>query len=110
MLLYLIGEFKMNLKYLKILEYDKVIHKLSTYCKTYIGKEIVNNILPEFNSNAVIASLEFTTEAISLIYRKGNVPICDIPNISVSLKVLDSIGVLSNLTLLNIARFFYFSI
>ena len=95
----------MNLKYLKILEYDKVIHKLSTYCKTYIGKENANNILPEFNSNAVIASLEFTTEAISLIYRKGNVPICDIPNISVSLKVLDSIGVLSNLTLLNIARF-----
>ena len=95
----------MNLKYLKILEYDKVVHKLSTYCKTYIGKENANNILPEFNSNAVIASLEFTTEAISLIYRKGNVPICDIPNISLSLKILDSMGILSNLALLNIARF-----
>ena len=28
----------MNTKYLKTLEFDKIIEKLTTYCKTYIGK------------------------------------------------------------------------
>lgn len=92
-------------KYLKILEYDKIIDKLSAYCKTYIGKESISNIVPEFNKDTVIRLLEFTQEAISLIYRKGNIPLSGIPNISASIKVLESNGVLSSLALLNISKF-----
>ena len=92
-------------KYLKILEYDKIIDKLSAYCKTYIGKESISNIVPEFNKDTVIRLLEFTQEAISLIYRKGNIPLSDMPNISASIKVLESNGVLSSLALLNISKF-----
>ena len=99
----------MYTKYLKTLEYDKVIHKLSTYCKTYIGKENVISILPEFNRDKVVNSLKFTTEAISLIYRKGNLPISDVPDISVSIKALNSYSVLSSLRLINIANFLKFS-
>lgn len=95
----------MNTKYLKILEYDKIIHKLSTYCKTYIGKENIHTIVPEFSTTKVTDLLKFTSEAISLIYRKGNVPISDIPNISVSIKNLESNRILSSLALLNLARF-----
>lgn len=95
----------MNKKYLKTLEYDKIIHKLSTYCKTYIGKEDAYNILPNFSKASVTDILKFTTEAISLIYRKGNIPISDIPNLSISIKNIESSTILSPISLLNIAKF-----
>ena len=44
----------MNNKYLKTLEYDKVIDKLSTYCKTYVGKESLRNVKPSFSKLEVI--------------------------------------------------------
>ena len=95
----------MNLKYLKTLEYDKITHILEKYCKTYIGKENLAKLLPSFNREDVIKALETTQEAISLIYRKGNISLSDIPNISVSIKTLDGTGILTSLALLNIARF-----
>lgn len=95
----------MNEKYLKTLEYDKVIHKLSTYCKTYIGKEYVKTLLPECNKYKVENSLEQTSEAVSLLCRKGSIPISDIPDISVSIKNLESSNILSIISLLNIASF-----
>ena len=95
----------MNEKYFKTLEYDKVINKLSTYCKTYIGKESVNTLLPEFDKYKLEYSLNLTSEAISLLCRKGSLPISDIPDISISLKNLGSSNVLSITALLNIAIF-----
>ena len=95
----------MNEKYLKTLEYDKVIHKLSTYCKTYIGKECVKTLFPECNKYKIENSLEQTSEAVSLLCRKGSIPISDIPDISVSIKNLESSNILSIISLLNIARF-----
>lgn len=95
----------MNTKYLKTLEFDKIIEKLTTYCKTYIGKENVANLLPTFNQLKVTSLLELTNEATSLIYRKGNVPLADLPNIEISIKNLESSATLSISALLNIARF-----
>ena len=99
----------MNSKYIKTLEYDKVIHKLSTYCKTYIGKENAANLLPSFEKNSVASLLEITKEAISLVYRKGSIPLSDVPDITLSIKNLASNGILSASSLLNIARFFKIS-
>ncbi len=95
----------MNTKYLKTLEFDKIIEKLTTYCKTYIGKENVANLLPTFNQYKVTSLLELTNEATSLIYRKGNVPLSDLPNIEISIKNLEGSATLSISALLNIARF-----
>lgn len=95
----------MNTKYLKTLEFDKIIEKLTTYCKTYIGKENVANLLPTFNQYKVTSLLELTNEATSLIYRKGNCPLSDLPNIEISIKNLESSATLSISALLNIARF-----
>lgn len=95
----------MNTKYLKTLEFDKIIEKLTTYCKTYIGKENVANLLPTFNQYKVTNLLELTNEATSLIYRKGNCPLSDLPNIEISIKNLESSATLSISALLNIARF-----
>lgn len=95
----------MNTKYLKTLEFDKIIEKLTTYCKTYIGKKNVANLLPTFNQYKVTNLLELTNEATSLIYRKGNCPLSDLPNIEISIKNLESGATLSISALLNIARF-----
>lgn len=95
----------MNTKYLKTLEYDKMLDNLNNYCKTYLGKEEVVNITPEFSVEKVTSALEFTKEAISLIFRKGNIPLSDVPDISLSIKSLESNGILSISALLNISRF-----
>ena len=49
--------------------------------------------------------LELTNETTSLIYRKGNIPLSDLPNIEISVKSLESGATLSISALLNIARF-----
>lgn len=92
-------------KCLKTLEYNEIINKLSTYCKTYIGKENAINLTPSFDKNTVINLLRLTEEAVSLLYRKGNIPLSDLPDISISIKQLESDGILSISALLNIARF-----
>ena len=95
----------MNTKYLKTLEYDKMLDNLNNYCKTYLGKEEVVNITPEFSVEKVTSALEFTKESVSLIFRKGNIPLSDVPDISLSIKSLESNGILSISALLNISRF-----
>ena len=95
----------MNTKYLQTLEYNKIIEILSTFCKTHIGKSKVASLLPVFNKESVIDLLNETKEAISLIYRKSNIPISDIPDISISLKNLESNLALSAHSLLDIAKF-----
>ena len=95
----------MNTKYLKSLEYDKIIEKLNSYCKTYMGKEKLADLLPKFNKSSILNLLNLTQESSSLIYRKGNIPLSDIPDISINIKTLDSSGILSISALLNIARF-----
>ena len=95
----------MNIKYLKSLEYDKIIEKLNTYCKTSVRKEKLVDLLPKFDKSSVLDLLNLTQEASSLIYRKGNIPLADIPNVSINIKTLDSSGILSISSLLNIARF-----
>lgn len=95
----------MNTKYLKTLEYNKMLDNLNNYCKTYLGKEEVVNITPEFSVEKVTSALEFTKESVSLIFRKGNIPLSDVPDISLSIKSLESNGILSISALLNISRF-----
>ena len=94
----------MNSKYLQTLEYDKIIDTLGTYCKTYIGKDNLKNIKPSFSKLEVLDLLELTDEAISLIYRKSNIPLSEIPNISVYIKSLESDSILTNKPLLDIAK------
>lgn len=94
----------MNTKYINKLEYNKVIQIVSNYCKTYIGKEILLNLKPSFQASQVERLLLETTEAVNLAIRKASSPICDIPNISIWLKQLESYNSLSMKALLDIAH------
>lgn len=93
----------MNTKYIATLEYDKLLEKVEKYCKTYIGKENLKNMVPVFQKEAVIHLLEETEEAVSLMVKKSGIPMGEIPNISVWNKRLESGSVLSAKGLLEVA-------
>ena len=88
------------------LEYNKILDKLSIYCNTYLGKDFSNNLKPCNNKEQVQKLLEETLEAFNFIIRKGNLPISEIPDISISLKKLESNISLSAKDLLEIALIF----
>lgn len=89
---------------LEKLEFNKVLDILNEYTHTYIGKELVNSLIPSTDKNIVKRMLTETTEATILILRKGNAPISEIEKIHITLKKLESNGILSSKELLNLAH------
>ena len=75
---------------LKKLEFNKILEKISNYCKTYIGQEKALGLLPYLTEKEIEKALNQTSEAVILLFRKGQAPICEIENISVHLKRLKS--------------------
>lgn len=90
----------MNPKYLKKLEYNKILEILETFAKTYIGKEKCKSLVPSNNVNYL---LEQTYQALSLIYKSGSLPLASIPNINISIKNLESNFSLTPSDLLEVA-------
>ena len=84
----------MNTKFLELLEYKNLRNIIEKYCKTYIGKEKASLILPSFNKENVEYLLNQTDEAVRIKVKKSSPPICEISNISVWLKMLDSSAIL----------------
>ena len=92
-------------KYLQKLEFDKIKENLLKYSKTYIGKRYCNNIFPYTDKTKVIKVLDETNEAVTLRYKKGNIPIYEISeDIEICLKTLSSNKVLSISNILNIGK------
>ena len=92
----------MNANYLEKLEYNKILEKLSLYCKTYIGKTFAANLKPLSKKEQVQKVLNQTGEALSLSFRKGNLPIVEIADITTNIKKLESNICLSMKELLEI--------
>lgn len=93
----------MNVNYLK-LEYNKILELLEKQASTYIGKNLCKELLPSFKVTKVQKLLDETSEAVTLIYRKGNLPIGEIPKIELSIKILESSNSLNAKNLLDVAR------
>ena len=80
---------------LEKLEYDKILEKLSHFCKTYIGKRFAKELLPSQDIKEVQNNLNETNQGVVLIQRNSCPPIEEIADITVYLKMLDSFGTLS---------------
>ena len=74
--------------YLNKLEYDKILTLLSSNSKTYLGKELCLDLKPSNSKDKVVTLLKETDEACTLLLRKGNLPISDFEDISLSVKNL----------------------
>ncbi len=93
----------MSTKYLDTLEYDKMIKILEKYCKTYIGKENLVELMPLFDAQQVSHLLSETNEAVNLSIRKSSLPLAEIPNIRLWIKQLESYSILSTKALLEVS-------
>ena len=100
----------MNQNYLNKLEFNEILEKLSTYCHTYLGKELALSLLPSNDKQEVKKMLSETEEAVSLMGRNSTPPISEIDDISYYLKLLanttsiSSKGLLSIVSILEISR------
>lgn len=89
---------------LEKLEFDKILDILNNYTHTFVGKELVKNLIPSTDKEIVKKLLTETTEATILTLRKGNAPISYIEDIYITRKKLEQNGILSTKELLDIAN------
>ena len=94
----------MDVKYLEKLEFNIVCKKLEEFAKTYIVRDICLNLMPLESKKDIIKALKHTTEASTLIYRKGNIPLDEIENILPHIKKLNASATLSIKELLDLAH------
>lgn len=94
----------MNQIYLSKLEYNQILQKLSTYCHTYIGKQLSLELLPSNEEQYVKQLLSETNEAVSLIERNSTPSISEIDDIGIYLKLLESSSTISSKALLSIVN------
>ena len=87
---------------LKKLEYDKILEKVASYCKTYIGKKHALELRPLHDKEEVQMILNETSQGVILIQRNSTPPLSEIADITVYLKTLDSCGILSIKALLEL--------
>lgn len=79
----------MNSKALKTLEYNKIINLLIGYAQSSLGKEICAKLVPYNTCEEVISKQKETTEALSLLFKKGSIPINNFKDLTPSLRRLE---------------------
>lgn len=95
----------MNEKALKKLEYDKIIQKLASFAVSPMAKEKIQTMRPYTAMSDITAAQQETTEAVSMILRKGTLTLGGFKEIRLQLKRAAMGGSLSMGELLNIASF-----
>lgn len=93
----------MQTTYLEKLEFNKIKNILSSYAKTANGKKMCLSMQPSSNKEKIQKTLDETTEAVTLIYRKGNLPLETISDISSYILNLRNQNFLSSKALLELA-------
>ncbi len=94
----------MNTKTIEKLEFNKICDILQGYSITYIGKNLAKNLKPMSSKNDIEKAQLQTTEASTILYRKGSCPISEIEDITPHIKKLNSGLFLSAKQLLDLAN------
>lgn len=94
----------MNTNHLEKLEFYKILEKLSSFCTTEQGKNLVRELLPSNNKEKVSSLLNETLEAINLSARNSFPSFYNAQDITISLKQLESGQSLNTKSLLNLAN------
>lgn len=85
------------------LEYNEIIKNLGGYCKTYLGKNLCEQLVPNFSYEQVDILLNETKQADTLLHQKGILPFYETEELEKYIKVLESNQTLSIKGLLNFA-------
>lgn len=94
----------MNQKVLQTLEFDKIINILTGYATTELGKLMCANLKPMTEEADILNAQDQTQDALTRIYKRGNVSFFGVSDLSPSLARLKMRGTLGTGELLNIAR------
>ena len=88
---------------LKTLEFDKVREQVSTFCTNSIGKQAIDELVPETDFDTVVELLEEMDEGLAILRVKGNVPMGGIFDIRPHARRSQIGGMLSPMELMEIA-------
>ncbi|MDY3249270.1 MAG: endonuclease MutS2 [Candidatus Choladocola sp.] len=94
----------MNEKAMKVLEYPKIIQKLTEYAASEPGKELCRNLVPSADIHEIRRMQRETTDAVSRILRRGSVSFSGLYDIRGSLKRLEIGSSLNIEELLRVCR------
>lgn len=93
----------MNEKALKTLEFDKVIDRLASLANTTLGKSLCTSLRPTADIREIEQNLLETSDALTLILKKGSLSFSGVKDIRSSLMRLDVGSVLSIEELLSVS-------
>lgn len=79
----------MNKKSLNILEYDKIISKLSEYASSPLGQKLCNNLLPSVDIHEIRRNQAETSDALTRVRQKGSISFSGLKDVTDSLKRLE---------------------
>jgi DNA mismatch repair protein MutS2 len=94
----------MNLKAIEKLEFNKICDILKNYAITFIGKKYVEDLKPLSSKSEIEKAQKQTSEASTLLYRKGFIPVTEIEDITPHIKKLNSSLFLTPKQLLDLAQ------
>ena len=92
----------MNEKALRALEYDKIIERLTQKASSHAGKALCRELLPMTDLGQIRLMQEQTADALSRIFKKGNLSFSAVHEIGSSVKRLEVGSSLSTHELLSI--------
>lgn len=92
----------MNKKGLKVLEYNKIIEMLKAQANSQMAKERLAALLPETEIHRIREGLAETSEAVSVIVKKGALPLGEIYDINSALQFARKGGTLTMRQLLQL--------
>lgn len=93
----------MNEKALKTLEYNKIIERLQNLAGSVPGRERCKKLLPETDLEKIIERQRETSDALSMVFKKGSLSFSGIPDIRGTIKRLEIGATLSAEELLKIS-------
>ena len=94
----------MNTKVLKTLEYNKIIEQLVSKTSSKMGKELSSSLVPYSDLTTIKIKQEETSQAATMILRRGSLALGGLKDIRPSIKRLAIGGNLSQIELLNIGE------
>lgn len=92
----------MNSRTLRLLEYNRILEMLAELTGSSLTRELVYQLEPMTHLHAISDAQTETTEAVSVILYKGNIPVGEIPDIRPFLKMARKGRVLTMKELLQI--------
>lgn len=95
--------FEMDVKVLRVLEYDKIIEKLKDRASSQLGKDLASELVPLTDITRVKMEQKETTDALTCILRKGSPPLGGIHDVRSYIRRSQAGGMLNPGELLKIA-------